>query len=152
LAIPFVGAATKLGSDDVLKAVILQANHVNGNNRFYPKSVLEKAILAKPKLLGEFWEGIVADPDTTIKPSNASHEISRLYFDGNFLMADIKILETPLGRMLKNMLRDNVDVAFRPMGVVSKGKFSDEHDAFVIGDDYKFCSINAMPADIAAAL
>lgn len=74
-------------------------------------------------------------------------EVKQAFFVGFFLLLqrlDIDFQKVHfLGRSA---------VAFRPMGVVSKGKFSDEHDAFVIGDDYKFCSINAMPADIAAAL
>jgi len=130
-----------------LKTEVLRVDHVNGNKRIYPRKVVEKAIADKQQLLGEFWTDGVHRKEGTIHFANVSHEIKNLYLEDDCLMADIQILQTPRGRILKDLLQET---AFRPFGIGS-GKVNDD-GIFVINDNYKLISIDAMPAKVAAKL
>ena len=96
----------------------------NKNGRIYPRHVIESAILNRSErsMLGMIGmpeyvhlEATDAATDTdsevvgTLAPldvSRVSHEITELHISGNQLVGKVKVLDTPSGRVLSEMLSD----------------------------------------------
>lgn len=107
----------------------------NGNNRIYPKEVLEKAVKEAQKvvetqqMIGEL-DHISAEILESPYPlvSRASHLILRLWMEGNKVKADILILPTKYGKHLIDLLKAGakIGISVRALGEVDEsGRVSD---------------------------
>lgn len=139
--------------DNVWRTVVAHYDHVNGNRRLYPKAVLEAAVkqvksaIDNRGLVGEF--ECSYESASIIHFNNASHLVKDLFSEGEYLVADIEPLNTPMGKYLLPLLEKNL-VAFRTRGVGS-GKV-DENAILHINDSYKLITIDAMLYQSASAL
>ena len=135
--------------------LIARADRINGNKRIYPKALLERVVAdfkAMPprSLMGELGQ----KEDSIIHFANVSHMIVDLKLSdfgpqlGHHLIAEIELLATPCGTILKKLMQSPGTVAFRTCGVGS-GRVN-EDGVLVIGDSYKMITINALPAKEAA--
>lgn len=95
-----------------------EANVQNKNNRMYGIDILSREverlnpIISERRLFGE-----LDHPDNSvIHLENASHLITKLWWNGNILMGEGEILPTPAGRILESVVRAGI-----PVGVSSRG-------------------------------
>jgi hypothetical protein len=90
-----------------ISGVFMQANKKNRNGRVYPADVLEKevkrytdAYITENRAFGE-----LGHPDgPTINLDRVSHMIKELYRDGDNFMGKAKITDTPMGKIVKNLM------------------------------------------------
>lgn len=102
-----------------IQGVFLQANLQNRNGRVYPLDILERevarynqAYVSQRRALGE-----LGHPDgPTINIERTSHLIVDLFQEGNNFIGKAKILDTPMGKIVKNMIDEGVK-----LGVSSRG-------------------------------
>lgn len=128
-----------------LQAIIVTADTPNLNNRVYPKAVLEKAIatyLEHPVKLG----CLGMKEDCVISLVDVSHEVENLEFSDNDVRATIKVLSTPKGIELNELIAKG-GIEFRLAGI---GSVEKENDNYVVQDDYKIISVNALLKEDAA--
>ena len=120
---------------------VLEVGKPNKNNRVYPQSVVDK-MLEFQQANGGFVHGHLGFTGTSmISFNNLSHQAT-LYMDGDKLLADIKLLNTPKGRELKDMIASGVHIDYRTAGVGSGQVNAD--GVMVIGDNYKLISVDAV--------
>lgn len=97
-----------------MKVPVIYANVVNLNGRLYNINSIQKIISIFENKDGELF-GNIGYPDvdnfTLIPLSNVSHSIKNLIYDDNILFAEIKVLDTPNGLILKDNIHNYV---FRP--------------------------------------
>jgi hypothetical protein len=88
------------------------ADEKNGNNRVYPKSVLEREVENYQKLIIENRAlGELDHPDSDqINLKNACHVVTKLWWEGNTLYGKMKVLSTPAGKTLEALIRDGVQI------------------------------------------
>jgi hypothetical protein len=94
--------------DYKIKGIFMQAEMKNKNGRVYPKDVLEREVgrynrefINKSRAFGE-----LGHPDgPTVNLERVSHMIKALYPDGNNFIGEAKILDTPYGKIVKNLIR-----------------------------------------------
>ena len=103
---------------------IQTADKKNGNGRVYPEKVLKKEI--------ENYQRIVKDnratgeldhpDDSVINLKNVSHMITECWWEGKDVMGKIKVLDTPSGRILKDLINAGVKlgISSRGLGSVSE--------------------------------
>ena len=121
-----------------------EADAVNKNKRTYPLSVLQDNV----KALKESIEngGLIGEldhpTDSIVHFANASHKITRLWWEGNVLMGEGLILNTPHGKILKALINDGVRVGISSRGV-GNGKVNEE-GILVIGESYKLITFDAV--------
>lgn len=121
-----------------------EAEAVNKNKRMYPYEVLEENIdrlmdiVKKRGLVGE----LDHPTDSIIHFREASHVITKLWWDGNILMGEGEILNTPHGKVLKALVNDGVRVGISSRGV-GNGKVS-ENGVLVIEKGYKLITFDAV--------
>ena len=118
----------------MVEGVVQRAEEFNHNGRRYPFEVLKREVdkyiagpIAENRALGE-----LDHPEkSVIELKNASHNIKKLWWDGNDLLGKIEILPTPAGNILKELFNNNITVGIssRGMGsVISLGEGKVEVD------------------------
>lgn len=124
----------------------MQAEMKNRNGRFYPLNTLVKETtrytkenISKNRAYGEL--GHPEGP--TINLDRVSHMIKELKQDGNNFIGKAKIMDTPMGNIVKNLMKEGagLGVSSRGMGSLKSGKNGDE-----VQEDFHL----ATPADIVA--
>lgn len=102
-----------------IEGVFMEAEKKNRNGRIYPKGILEKEVARYNK---EFVKsnramGELGHPDgPTVNLERVSHIIKELKQDGNNITGKAKILDTPYGKIVKNLIDEGVKI-----GVSSRG-------------------------------
>ena len=92
-----------------IEGVFMQADIKNRNGRVYPKEVMKKEV---DRYCKEFVEkgrafGELGHPDgPTINLDKVSHMITKLEEDGSNFMGRAKILSTPNGQIVRNLIDD----------------------------------------------
>lgn len=126
------------------KGKFQEANAVNKNRRMYPFEVLNVNVkslqecISKGGLIGE----LDHPTDSIIHFANASHKVSKLWWEGKTLMGEGIILNTPAGKILKSLINDGVRVGISSRGV-GNGKVNEE-GILVIGESYKLITFDAV--------
>jgi hypothetical protein len=121
-----------------------QAEEVNKNKRMYPYGVLDENVKRLKDVLGA--RGLMGEldhpQDSIIHMANASHVVTKLWWEGNVLMGEGEILSTPAGKVLKALINDGVRVGISSRGVGS-GR-TDENGILVIGESYRLITFDAV--------
>lgn len=110
-----------------VKGVYMVAEEKNRNNRIYSKEEMEKEVkryneefVSKNRALGE----LEHPQSATVNSERACHLITELHMEGNKVIGKSKILSTPLGEVMKSLIRDGVKMGMssRALGsLVDKG-------------------------------
>jgi hypothetical protein len=102
-----------------IEGIFMQAEKPNRNGRIYPKEVLEKEVnrynkeyVKKNRAYGEL--GHPQGP--TINLERMSHLIKEIKVDGNNFIGRAKIMDSPYGNIVKNLIKEGAS-----LGVSSRG-------------------------------
>lgn len=121
-----------------------EAEIVNKNKRMYPFAVLDENVqklqeIVKARgLLGE----LDHPTDSIIHFKDASHIITKLWWEGNIMMGEGEILNTAMGKQLRALLEGNIRIGMSSRGV-GNGKVN-ENGVLVIGEGYKLITFDAV--------
>ena len=113
------------GKDMKIKGVFMQAETKNRNGRVYPLDVLQKEVDRYNKELVETKRafGELGHPEgPTVNLDRVSHMIEELVPEGNNIIGKAKILDTPNGKIVKELLNAGakLGVSSRGMGTLEK--------------------------------
>ena len=113
------------GKDMKIKGVFMQAETKNRNGRVYPLDVLQKEVNRYNKELVETKRafGELGHPEgPTVNLDRVSHMIEELVPEGNNIIGKAKILDTPNGKIVKELLNAGakLGVSSRGMGTLEK--------------------------------
>lgn len=129
-----------------IKGIFMQAEKKNRNGRIYPKSILERETnsfvdshVIPRTALGE----LNHPPSPSINPERASHLITELTLSGTDYIGKAKILNTPIGQIVRGLLDDGVQlgVSSRGLGSLKEGTGT-YRGARVVQSDYKLVTID----------
>ena len=133
-----------------IEGVFLQGDLKNRNGRMYPVNTLAKevnryneAFVAKGRALGE-----LGHPDGPgINLERVSHMITELKEDGNNVVGRAKIIDTPYGKIVQNLISNGAQ-----LGVSSRGMGSLEEKGGVkyVKDDFYLATAADIVADPSA--
>ena len=110
----------------ILTGKLQEAEIQNGNGRIYPKGILEREIknymhlVKESRALGE----LDHPDDSVINLKNASHMVTDAWWDGNNVMGKVKVLNTPSGKILQQLVNDGVKlgISSRALGTVQEAQ------------------------------
>ena len=138
------------GKDMKIQGVFMQAETKNRNGRVYPLGVLQKEVtrynkelVSKNRAFGE-----LGHPDgPTVNLDRVSHMIEELVPEGNNIIGKAKILDTPNGRIVKELLNSGakLGVSSRGMGTLEK-----KGNANYVKDDFYLATAADIVADPSA--
>jgi hypothetical protein len=104
----------------ILSGKLQEADCRNGNGRVYPQKILEREMKNYAKLVKENRAlGELDHPDdSVINLKNASHMVIDVWWDGPSVMGKVKVLNTPSGKILQNLVNDGckLGISSRALG------------------------------------
>jgi len=127
----------KEGTALLIEGVIQRANAQNQNGRVYPREILEREIenyrtgpVAERRAMGE-----LDHPESeVINLNNVSHNIVDVWWEGDDVMGKIEVLNTPSGRILKELFAANITVGISSRGM---GSVSESQGIIKVQDDFE---------------
>ena len=115
------------GKNYFIEGIFMQANKKNRNGRIYPTEILQKEarrytteFIKKKRAFGE-----LGHPDgPTVNLERVSHMIEELEEVGQNFMGRAKVLDTPYGKIVKNLIDEGAQlgVSSRGMGSLKPGR------------------------------
>ena len=133
-----------------IRGIFMQADVKNRNGRVYPKDILTNEVIRYNK---EFINnkrafGELGHPEgPVVNLERVSHMINKLYPDGNNFIGEAKILDTPYGKIVKNLIDEGAK-----LGVSSRGMGTLVHKdgANHVKDDFYLATAADIVADPSA--
>ena len=133
-----------------IKGIFMQADIKNRNGRVYPQAVLEKEVRRynKDQINNNRAYGELGHPEgPTINLERASHMITKLYPDGKNFIGEAKILSTPMGEIVKNLLDDGAKLGVSSRGM---GSLAQKNGANYVNGDFYLATAADIVADPSA--
>jgi len=149
--IEYVTEAKEDGSKNYfIEGVFMQAEIKNRNGRMYPISTLENEVnrynenyINKNRAYGE-----LGHPDgPTINLERVSHMIKSLKREGNDIIGRAKIMETPMGSIVKNLMDEGATLGVSSRGM---GTLKERDGCNVVQDDFQLATAADIVADPSA--
>jgi len=133
-----------------IRGPFLQAEIKNRNGRIYPMSILEKEVnrynkeyIQKNRAFGE-----LGHPDgPTVNLERVSHMITALQPDGTNFIGEAKIMDTPYGKIVKNLIDEGAKLGVSSRGM---GSLAPQRGAHVVKDDFYLATAADIVADPSA--
>ena len=136
--------------DYYIKGVFMQAETKNRNGRIYPKEVLGKEVnkyingyVVQNRAFGE-----LGHPDSpVVNLERASHMIKELNENGNNWIGKAKIMDTPYGKIVKNLIDEGAKLGVSSRGM---GSLKNEKGTNIVQDDFYLATAADIVADPSA--
>jgi len=123
------GAAYGIPGGFVVQGVLQRAGAKNQNGRVYPKHILERECrryqqeyIDQHRALGE-----LDHPESSVvNLNNVSHNVLKVWWDGDDLKGTVQILDTPSGKILKELFRAGIILGISSRGLGSVKELRNE--------------------------
>ena len=133
-----------------IEGIFLQAELKNRNGRMYPMKTLAREVakydenyIQKGRALGE-----LGHPDgPSINLDRVSHKITSLSENGTNFIGRAKLLDTPMGKIAKNLLDEGVKLGVSSRGM---GSLVKREDCNMVADDFMLATAADIVADPSA--
>ena len=120
----------------LVEGILATAKVKNGNGRYYSKELWQREIDKYMSCVRENRAtGELDHPDSSIiNLKNVSHNIKKIWWDGDHVMGAIELLPTPSGNILRALFENKI-----PVGVSSRGMGSLKQmgDLMEVQDDFE---------------
>ena len=133
-----------------IEGIFMQGNQKNRNGRIYPVDVLEREVgrynteyIQKNRAYGEL--GHPQGP--TINLDRVSHMIKELYRDGDNFKGKAKIMDTPMGNIVKNLMSEGATLGVSSRGM---GSLKAKNGANEVQNDFYLATAGDIVADPSA--
>jgi len=136
--------------DYFIEGIFMQSQIKNRNGRVYPKDVMLKEVnrYRKDFIDNKRAFGELGHPEgPTINLDRVSHLITSLEEDGNDFVGRAKILSTPNGQIVKNLIDDGARLGVSSRGL---GSLEQKGDAQVVKGDFQLATAADIVADPSA--
>jgi len=133
-----------------IKGIFLQGDLKNRNGRIYPTNVLHKEVtrynkefINKNRAFGEL--GHPEGP--TVNLERVSHMIKKLYPEGKNYIGEAKIMDTPYGKIVKNLIDEGAKLGVSSRGM---GSLVQKNGHSYVGEDFYLATAADIVADPSA--
>ena len=133
-----------------IKGVFMQAEQKNRNGRIYPKNVLDEQV---KKYVENYVDqnrafGELGHPDgPVVNLERVSHMIKELNEEGNNWIGKAKIMDTPYGKIVKNLIDEGAKLGVSSRGM---GSLKNVRGTNVVQDDFYLATAADIVADPSA--
>ena len=133
-----------------IRGIFMQADVKNRNGRVYPLEVLQKEVakynknfIRENRAFGEL--GHPEGP--TVNLERVSHMVTELHPDGKNFVGEAKIMETPMGKIVKNLIDEGAKLGVSSRGM---GSLEQKNGANYVRDDFYLATAADIVADPSA--
>ena len=133
-----------------LKGIFLQGDIKNRNGRVYPVEVLEKEVARYNKdfINENRGYGELGHPEgPTVNLERVSHMVTSLKRDGKNFVGEAKVMSTPMGKIVSNIMDDGGKLAVSSRGM---GSLEQKNGANYVKNDFYLATAADIVADPSA--
>ena len=138
------------GKNYKIRGIFMQADIKNRNGRVYPMEVLDEEVkkynknfIQQNRAFGE-----LGHPDgPTVNLERVSHMITSLKPDGKNFIGEAKIMDTPMGKIVQNLMDEGAKLGVSSRGM---GSLKQKGGANVVSDDFYLATAADIVADPSA--
>ena len=138
------------GKNYKIRGIFMQADIKNRNGRVYPMEILNnevnkynKNFIKENRAFGE-----LGHPDgPTVNLERVSHMITSLTPDGKNFIGEAKIMDTPMGKIVKNLMDEGAKLGVSSRGM---GSLAQKGGANYVRDDFYLATAADIVADPSA--
>jgi hypothetical protein len=149
--VEYISEAKESGEKEhFIKGIFLQSEQVNRNGRVYRKPVLEKEVnrYIKENVTNNRAYGELGHPQgPTINLDRVSHMITELKWSGNDVVGKAKITETPMGNIVKGLLKSGANLGVSSRGM---GSLVEKNGVMEVQNDFHLATAADIVADPSA--
>ena len=136
------GAAYGIPGGFVVQGVLQRAGAKNQNGRVYPRNILERECrryqeeyIDQHRALGE-----LDHPESSVvNLNNVSHNVLKIWWKGDDLLGAVQILDTPSGKILKELFKAGITLGISSRGLGSVKELRSEGTVEVQEDFELIC-------------
>ena len=138
------------GKNYKIRGIFMQSDIKNRNGRVYPQEVLAKEVakynknfISQNRAFGE-----LGHPDgPTVNLERVSHMITKMNPDGKNFVGEAKIMDTPMGKIVKNLMDEGAKLGVSSRGM---GSLESKGGANYVRDDFYLATAADIVADPSA--
>jgi len=125
-----------------IQGVFMQAEQKNRNGRIYPLGIMtnevtryNKDLVGRNRALGE----LNHPQGPTVNLDRVSHMVKDLHLEGNDVVGKAKLLDTPMGNIAKNLVKEGAQLGVSSRGM---GSLEERNGANYVKDDFMLSAID----------
>tara|TARA_Y100001933_G_scaffold45240_1_gene43059 strand:- start:1723 stop:2349 length:627 start_codon:yes stop_codon:yes gene_type:complete len=129
------------GGDLVVRGILQKAKEQNQNGRVYTRELLEREagkyqeLIDDKRALGE-----LDHPDSAVvNLQNVSHNVSKMWWDGDSLVGEVHVLSTPAGNILKELFKSGITLGISSRGM---GTTRESEGKTLVNDDFELVAFD----------
>jgi len=148
--VEFITEEKKGGKDYKIRGIFMQADVKNRNGRVYPLDILTKEVTKYNKnfIRDNRAFGELGHPEgPTVNLERVSHMITELHPDGKNFIGEAKIMDTPMGKIVKNLMDEGAKLGVSSRGM---GSLDSKNGANYVRDDFYLATAADIVADPSA--
>ena len=130
------------GKRHFIEGVFMQSEAKNRNGRVYPKAIMEKAVdryVTEQVKTGRAVGELNHPEGPTINLDKVSHIIEGLDWKDNDVVGKARILETPMGNIVKGLLEGGVRLGVSTRGM---GSLEEKNGVMYVKDDFYLSTVD----------
>lgn len=138
------------GRSYFIEGVFMQAEQKNRNGRVYPKGIMAREVdrYVKENVNQNRAYGELGHPSgPTINLERVSHMIKEIREDGNNYIGRAKIMDTPYGNIVKNLMEEGARLGVSTRGM---GSLKERNGFMEVQDDFHLATAGDIVADPSA--
>jgi hypothetical protein len=127
-----------------IKGVFMESDTKNRNGRVYPGAIMDKEIgrynneyVKQNRAMGEL--GHPEGP--TVNLERVSHIIKNLSVDGKQIIGEAKIMDTPYGKIVKNLIDEGAKLGVSSRGM---GSLKEQDGVNVVQEDFMLAAVDVV--------
>jgi hypothetical protein len=125
-----------------IRGIFMESEQVNKNGRIYPAAIMEREVSRYNKTYVESNRslGEMGHPEgPSLNLDRVSHIIKEMKMDGNTVYGKAKILDTPYGNIVKNLIDEGVRLGVSSRGM---GSLKQVNGINEVQDDFSLATVD----------
>lgn len=125
----------------VVQGILQKAKEQNQNGRVYSRDLLEREAGKYQELINDKRAlGELDHPESSVvNLQNVSHNVTKMWWDGDNLLGKVEVLSTPAGNILKELFKSGITLGISSRGM---GTTRESEGKTLVNDDFELVAFD----------
>jgi hypothetical protein len=125
----------------VVQGILQKAKEQNQNGRVYGRNLLEREATKYQELINDKRAlGELDHPESSVvNLQNVSHNVTKMWWDGDSLLGKVEVLSTPAGNILKELFKSGITLGISSRGM---GTTRESEGKTLVNDDFELVAFD----------
>jgi len=125
----------------IVQGILQKASEQNQNGRVYERSLLEREATKYNELISDRRAlGELDHPESSVvNLQNVSHNVTKMWWEGDNLLGKVEVLSTPSGNILKELFKSGITLGISSRGM---GTTREHEGKTLVNDDFELVAFD----------